>query len=194
MGLMTIQEFQNELNKRFPETDLDFPEFRLVEFDTPLANVSGCEKRLEMIFPPEFVEITTRYFFGELQIGQVSFGNHGEYYEQIADSNVDRPEQEDPWWEWSKDQRPGDLVYIAYGDPYAVIMNWRTGEVFAYIGGELWSESKVKVARGFRDFFLAVGTVGVKRKMGEGDLVLAKEVAEAVGGEEGFDFWRQMTY
>ena len=194
MALMTIQEFQNALNSKFSGADLDFPEFCLISFDTSRETVSDCENRLDMTFPSEFVEITTCYNFGRLRIGHVSFGDYGEYYQQLADWNVDRPEQQNPWWEWSKNERPRDYVNIGLANMFVVIMNWRTGEVFAYIGGELWSEAKIKVARNFRNFFLGVGTVGVKRKIGEGDLELAKEVAEAIGGKEGFDFWRQMTY
>jgi hypothetical protein len=76
---------------------------------------------------------------------------------------------------------------VGNSDPFSILLNVNTGEVFA-MDPEIGWENSVQIARNFEDFLRGVGTVMLSRNEIEDRKHLAETILYDVGGQD-FGFW-----
>jgi len=144
--MLSIAELEKTLNEAFPELGSDLPCMRLQRRAVP-TEMKQAENRLRLTLPVEFADLVTTYDFGKLSIGPVAFGATGDYERDLLTLN-----EQTRWW--GDGARPGKYLLIANSDPYAILLDTKSGTVLAYDAELGWQHAKT-VAASF-DLFIRV--------------------------------------
>jgi len=184
MKLLSIDDIRTGLDRQFLPQDPMFVGFRLIERPMPAGAIEHAEKTLAIAFPEDFRELIARFDFGNLTIGPIVFGASGDYLAETTELN-----QETGWW--GPGERPGNLLMIANSDPFAILLEIRSGCVYA-LDPDLGLQRTHKIAHAFVSFFLGVGTIVLMRQQVEDRHALATAVSGGVGSEHAA-FWLQLA-
>jgi hypothetical protein len=180
LKLLSIDDIKAGLDKEFLPLEPMLTGFRLIEKVTPSSAIEDAEKKISIRFPDDFREIIAKYDFGNLTVGFVAFCASGNYLNQLIELNSSVK-----WW--GHGERPVDVIMIGNSDPFAILMDAQSGSIYALDSEIGWGKSR-KIADSFFKFFLALGTVVLKRNQTKGRQALVSDILEDVGGESS-EFW-----
>lgn len=180
MTLLTIDEIQVGLDREFLPLEPMLCGFRLVQKSVPNQLVEDVENKLLVSLPKEFRDLILAFDFGQLTIGPVAFCATGDYFSELFQLNT-----QVNWWRG--EQRPEGLLMVANSDPFAILLDLKTGAVLA-MDAEIGYEKSVRIARNFRDFLLGIGTLMLMRNVSNDRQDLARTVSSDVGSVD-LEFW-----
>jgi hypothetical protein len=180
MRLLSIDEIKAGLEREFLPLEPMLVGFRLLGTSTSETAIEGAEKSVATTFPQDFRELIARFDLGNLTIGPVVFGTSGDYLGEIIE--IDRTIN---WW--GHGTRPANLLMIGNSDPFAIIMDSRSGFVYG-LDPELGMKESRKIADSFLNFLMGLGIVVVTRHWTEDCCDFVTSVSAAVGGEHD-GFW-----
>lgn len=184
MKLLSVDDIRAGLDRQYSPLEPALVGFRLIERPAPAGAIKHAEQALAVAFPENFRELIARFDFGNLTIGPIVFGICGDYLAEIAGLN-----QKTGWW--GRGERPDNLLMIANSDPFAILMDTRSGCVYA-LDPELGPQGTYKIADTFLSFFLGVGTTVLMRQQVEDRSGLATAVSVGVGSEHA-PFWHELA-
>ncbi|WP_289997894.1 SMI1/KNR4 family protein [Photorhabdus laumondii] len=178
--LLTIKEISEQLDEKFSLLGDDFDDLKLSKRYKPLLNVEILEKKLNVIFPKEFLSFIKDYDLDNLSLGNISFGNGSDYLEMIV--NINSESAFNHWW--IGENRPKEFIVIAISDPYTILLNTITGEVFV-----MTSESSMddfeQVSTSFELFIRGVGTIFLGKET-------STKIIKYVGSRTN-EFWEEIA-
>jgi hypothetical protein len=188
MHLLSLKEIQTrllELSRAFgggiPELNMKASMLTGIELDELGV---GLDVRLS----ESFRKVLLLYDFGELNVGNVWFGQRGDYIEFLEFSNG--PDVFPPWW--SQGIRPKDRILVAATDGYIILLNTADGGVAAYLRSEDWSANR-RIADTFELLVRGAGTVYFGRQETDDQRALGKEVAMLCGADTSSRFWQDLA-
>jgi len=197
MPIPTLKTLIEQLERKYGGHKSTSRNLGMTPYRTPRIFVSETESYLGVRFPNDFVELTTSYQFGDLELGALWFGNGESYFDFLISANQEPVEPVWPmttWWDSKNGVRPRHLIEVAGTDPHLVLLNVESGEVMAYDPTDESWEDSYKIADNFELFIRGAAYADLHR--GEDDDVdeeLAAEIEEAVGAEPGHYFWSNAT-
>jgi hypothetical protein len=135
--------------------------------------IAACSRQIGVDLPNSFSDIVLNYDFGRFTLGFVAFGHSGDYFSQLAEWNGEN------WW--GAGQRPGHLVIVGAGDPFAILLDVSTEAITAIDDDRNWQRA-LPVASDFELFLRGMGTM----MFCEDRAKILAPLTKAVGGEEAF--------
>lgn len=187
VSLLTLEEVRIKLDEEFAPLEPDITGYRLRVPGLPRSDIEEVESLLGAKLPGSFVEIISKYDFGDLTIGGVFFGHTGNFGEFLARENGGYRDY--PWW--GDSERPKNLLMIAATDGYVVLFDISTDAISAYLRSSSWRESRV-VSVSFELFVRAVGTLYLLKKQMKNENEFLDEIRAAVGCSADTKFWDEL--
>jgi hypothetical protein len=184
MALLTIQQIQLGLDKKFRSLEPMLSGFRLEEGGSLESEVSQCETFFKTTFPNDFRNLIKQFDFGKFTVGPIVFCNNGEYLNEVITLNTSIV-----WW--GVGPRPKNFLMIANSDPYSVLLALDTGAVWV-MDKESDYEQATCVANSFELYLRGVGTVMLQRGEFSNKDQLAGMVLMSVGGL-GLGYWEYLA-
>lgn len=185
--LLDVESIQMRLDEQFLPLEPMLTGMRLITKNNQKFGLAECEHRLGITFPSAFVALTTQFDFGQLTIGPVAFGNRGDYFAWLVDTNQNDLQNDLAWW--SGANRPEGLVMIANSDPFAIVLDTTSAKVLAFSHGSDSANKNFTIAEGFDHFVRGVGTAMLERNPDGGNEDLARNIASSVGVDKNNRFW-----
>jgi hypothetical protein len=182
--LLSIDEIRAGLEREFLPLEPMLTGFRLIESTPSEGTIASAEKAVATNFPKDFRELIARFDFGNLTIGPVVFGTSGDYLGEIIELN------ERAGW-WGRAERPTDLLMIANSDPFAILLDCRSGSVYSSDVESGWQKAR-KIADNFSTFLVGLGTTVLKRFGTHDRYGLANAIAKRVGNDHP-EFWLNLA-
>ncbi|WP_109850332.1 nuclease [Proteus sp. CA142267] len=152
--LLTLDQITKALEDKFFPLGEDFNDLILFKRTTPLTGLGLLEKTLTLSLPDDFTSFTSLYNLDNFSLFNISFGCDEDYLERLLMLNS--PNEFTQWW--IGDKRPENIIVIALSDPYTILLNTQTGNVFA-MTSESSMDSFEHIAANFFVFFSAVTTL-----------------------------------
>ncbi len=178
--LLTVEEIREQLdNKFFPLGD-DFDDLRLLNRDKPLLNIKLVESKLNISFPELFVSFLSTYNLDNFSLCNISFGNGSDYLDMLVEINAE--DNINKWWIGEK--RPVEYIVIAISDPYTILLNTITGQIFSMTSESLMDDF-VPIASDFVLFFRGIGTLFLTKETPD---IIAKLVSSQT-----IEFWDELS-
>ncbi|CRL65556.1 hypothetical protein [Proteus vulgaris] len=146
--LLTLDEITKELEKKFSPLGEDFDDLVLFKRATPLTDLSTLEQKSILSLPDDFTSFISLYNLDNFSLFNISFGCGEDYLERLFMLNS--PNEFTQWWTGNK--RPENMIVIALSDPYTLLLNTQTGNVFA-MTSETPMDSFEHIAANFFVFF-----------------------------------------
>lgn len=184
MNLLSFEEIQKRLDKEFIPLEPMLKGYRLNKGGLEENTISKCESTLSVNFPLDYRRLISIYDFGNLTIGPVAFCATGDYSSELIDYN------EHVAW-WGEDQRPSNLIMIANSDPFAILLEVNTGEIFA-MDTELGWKKSTRISESFEKFVRGIGTVILLRSDADDKEKLANTVNDIIGSQN-ISFWTTLA-
>lgn len=178
--LLTLEEIREQLDNKFLPLGSDFDDLRLLKREQPLLNLKSSEEQLNISFPEEFSSFLNGYNLDCFSLCNISFGNGSDYLNMLV--SINGRDNINKWW--TGKNRPAEFIVIAMSDPYTILLNVNTGEVFSMISESSMNDFE-QIASGFILFFRGLGTLFVNK---ESPLVIAKLVSSKTVG-----FWDELS-
>ncbi|MGI3427959.1 nuclease [Providencia stuartii] len=178
--LLTLEEIREQLNNKFSPLGSDFDDLRLLKRDQPLLNLKSSEELLNITFPEKFSSFLDSYNLDNFSLCNISFGNGSDYLNMLVSIN-DR-DNVNKWW--TGKNRPAEFIVIAISDPYTIILNVNTGEVFS-MTNESSMDDFEQIASDFILFFRGLGTLFINK---ESPMAIAKLVSS-----QAIKFWDELS-
>ena len=135
--------------------------------------IAACSRQIGVSLPNSFSQIVLKYNFSRFTLGFVAFGHTGDYFSELAEWNGGN------WW--GAGQRPGHLVVVGAGDPFAILLDVSTGAISAIDEDRHW-ERALPVASDFELFLRGMGTM----MFCEDRAKILGVLTKAVGGDVAF--------
>lgn len=152
--LLTLDQITKELEDKFSPLGEDFNDLILFKRATPLTGLGLLEQTLTLSLPDDFTSFISLYNLDNFSLFNISFGCGEDYLERLFMLNS--PNEFAQWW--IGDKRPENIIVIALSDPYTILLNTQTGNVFA-MTSESSMDSFEHIAVNFCVFFRAVATL-----------------------------------
>lgn len=152
--LLTFDEITKALEDKFSPLGEDFNDFILFKRTTLLTGLDLLEQMLTLSFPDDFTSFISLYNLDNFSLFNISFGCGEDYLERLFMLNS--PNEFTQWW--IGDERPENVIVIALSDPYTLLLNTQTGNVFV-MTSESSMDSFEHIAVNFFAFFRAVATL-----------------------------------
>lgn len=152
--LLTLDEITKELEDKFSPLGDDFTDLVLFKRATPLADLDTLEQKSMLSLPDDFSSFISLYNLDNFSLFNISFGCGEDYLERLFMLNS--PNEFAQWW--IGDKRPENMIVIALSDPYTILLNTQTGDVFAMTSETPMDRFK-HIATNFFVFFSAVATL-----------------------------------
>nr|WP_216654563.1 SMI1/KNR4 family protein [Providencia stuartii] len=178
--MLTLEEIREQLNNKFSPLGSDFDDLRLLKRDQPLLNLKSSEELLNITFPEKFSSFLDSYNLDNFSLCNISFGNGSDYLNMLVSIN-DR-DNVNKWW--TGKNRPAEFIVIAISDPYTIILNVNTGEVFS-MTNESSMDDFEQIASNFILFFRGLGTLFINK---ESPMTIAKLVSS-----QAIEFWDELS-
>ena len=180
--LLTVDQIAEQLNQYFcsdlEDDELDLSDLVLHSQAHDIdANLRALERNLNLVLPETFKQLNRAYDLSQFTLGNISFGFGGHYLQSIQASNQD--EQFSPWWQG--DARPQSRILIAAGDPFAVIMDCESHNIYALDSSGQYEH----IATDFDLFFRGMGSVVLGH-------VSSLEACLVVGFDQERVFWNEV--
>lgn len=185
MRLLTIDEIQAGLDDAFLPLEPMITGCRLFKRTLATMSVDHVETSLATRLPRELRDFLCRYDLGSLTIGPIVFGVDCSYLGNVIEWNTNTR-----WW--GIGQRPAELLMIAISDPFALLLNTRTGGVLAMDTERSWQDAPI-IATSFCTFFRGIGTVMLSRNATVDHVELARAVSVIVGSGD-VAFWQFLAH
>lgn len=183
MELLTLDEIKQGLEQEFLPLEPMLTGFRLIDGGVSDEALNFFEHQLGTKLPENFRDLVKKFDFGHLTIGPIVFCNTGDYLQELTEFN-----SRAKWW--GEGLRPQKMLMVANSDPYFILLNVETEELFA---GEVelgWQCAK-RVAKGFNVYLRCIGTAMLNRNIVDNDREFAEAVMHASGGTD-LDYWSQL--
>lgn len=194
--LLSLEQVQFGLAEKFAGYKEKFPALfaeRVPKRATDSVSqdtINVIEREIGRKLPPSFERMLKAWDFGNFSIASINFSTKERYAEQFIAYNKNIPGVR--WWEDQEDEtRPSDFVMIAQGDPFVVLLELSTGQIFAYVTDN-GSESRVPVAPGIEMFLRALGTVELKIANASSPSLFIDAVVAELGNKVSNDFWTEL--
>lgn len=152
--LLTLDEITKELEDKFSPLGEHFNDLILFKRKAPLTDFGLLEQTLILSLPDDFTSFISLYNLDNFSLFNISFGCGEDYLERLFMLNGFN---EFAQW-WIGDKRPENIIVIALSDPYTILLNTLTGNVFA-MTSESSMDSFEHIAVNFFAFFRAVATL-----------------------------------
>ncbi|QIG07003.1 SMI1/KNR4 family protein [Proteus sp. ZN5] len=152
--LLTLDEITKALEDKFSPLGEDFNDLVLLKRTTPFTDLNFLEQTLTLSLPDDFTSFISLYNLDNFSLFNISFGCGEDYLERLFMLNS--PNEFAQWW--IGDKRPENVIVIALSDPYTILLNTQTGNVFA-MTSESSMDSFEHIAANFFAFFSAVATL-----------------------------------
>lgn len=152
--LLTLDEITKKLENKFSPLGEDFDDLVLFKRTTPRSDLDTLEQKLMLSLPDDFTSFISLYNLDNFSLFNISFGCGEGYLERLFMLNS--PNGFEQWWIGNK--RPENMMVIALSDPYTLLLNTQTGNVFA-MTSESSMDSFEHIAMNFFVFFRAVATL-----------------------------------
>lgn len=152
--LLTLDEITKELEDKFSPLGENFNDLILFKRKTPLTDFGLLEQTLTLSLPDDFTSFISLYNLDNFSLFNISFGCGEDYLERLFMLN--EPNEFTQWW--IGDKRPENIIVIALSDPYTILLNTLTGNIFA-MTSESSMDSFEHIAVNFFAFFRAVATL-----------------------------------
>lgn len=152
--LLTLDEITKELEDKFSPLGEDFNDLILFKRKAPLTDFGLLEQTLTLSLPDDFTSFISLYNLDNFSLFNISFGCGEDYLERLFMLNGFN---EFTQW-WIGDKRPENIIVIALSDPYTILLNTLTGNIFA-MTSESSMDSFEHIAVNFFAFFRAVATL-----------------------------------
>jgi hypothetical protein len=189
--LLDFDEIQLRLDERFIPLEPMLLGMRLVPGNDLDSKLAACERQLGITFPKAFASLATRFDFGYLTIGPITFCSTGDYFSWLLDGNQDEPGQIFPWWSGAR--RPRDIIAIANSDGFGVFLDVKNGKVFVIDDCSDSSAEMFEVSTSFDLFVRTLATAMLERNPDGGNELLARSIASAAGVDQSNRFWEWIT-
>lgn len=183
MKLLSIDEIQAGFDAEFKPLEPMLTGFRLVEKELSGAAINKLESDLGVSLPDDMSDLISCFDFGQLTIGPVAFCASGDYLEELRSLDETR------WW--GNSVKPDGLILIANSDPYAILLNVNTGDVYAF-DASVSGFHPLKVASSFSGFFRGLGTAILLRAQVPTTSNLAEFIHQNVNGED-LSYWQKLV-
>lgn len=164
MTLLSLDQICSALSDRFHDELRDFPG-AFGAFVPKRATAGAAEAIAERVasdlgaaLPSSMLGALREWSLGQLRIGSTVFCIGGDYGACLTKYNAERPRP--PWW-GDITNRPTNLLKIADGDPYTVLVEIDSGQIRAFPIDESFTASTL-VAPNLSMFLRALGTVEVR--------------------------------
>ncbi|MGG7670780.1 SMI1/KNR4 family protein [Yersinia sp. J1] len=174
--LLTIEEIESQLDKKFSPFDGEMDDLILTKRKFPISNLESSEKTLDITFPSDFVSFLKKYDIDNFSLGNVAFGSGGDYLEKIIALND--KDNFSHWWVGNT--RPRGVIVIALSDPYAILLNTNDCKIYAITSEERASDRE-PIAIDFNKFIRGVGSVFLK--------ACSRNEIEILVGSKNSEFW-----
>lgn len=194
-SFLTYSEIQQQMRVRWADALSQFPEFETCRPSKPglgAANrlVDAIESEFGTKLPLSFCEAAAQWDLGRLELACFGFARDGDYLARLVQLNAAVPGLE--WWgDRDEAARPVDLLAIAHGDPFMVLLNTESGEIFAHAVDD-GSANTQRVAPSLELFLRAAGTCNLGAK-GVVDLDELSDSLVAELGSPYRPFWRELA-
>ncbi|MFZ3003916.1 MAG: hypothetical protein WA071_26615 [Undibacterium umbellatum] len=185
MKLLSIREIQSGLDKEFLPLEPMLSGYRIVEKVLSERIIAETETILKVKFPVEFRIIISAIDFGRLTIGPIVFCARGDYMQELIELNTSVC-----WWEGML--RPSDFIMIGNSDPFAILLNVKTGRVLAMDSEAAFVSDRI-IAENFQSFFCGVGTAILMKNDISDRRNLAKCISDCVKCDD-IEFWSGLTH
>lgn len=152
--LLTCDKIAKELENKFSSLGDDFSDLILFKRTAPLTDIDLLEHKLMLSLPDDFISFVSLYNLDNFSLFNISFGCGESYFERLFMLNS--PNEFAQWW--IGDKRPENMIVIALSDPYTILLNTQTGDIFA-MTSESSMDSFEHIAANFSVFFSAVATL-----------------------------------
>ena len=183
--LMTIQEVADytysELKKIIetdPELGDELSDLALKPNETfSEEDLLHLKEKVGSNLPADFVELISKYDFGDLTLRQVSFGYQTNYFSFLMENN-------DSSNHYYDELKEANVLYIGGGDPYRIMLSLENGAVYAT---DYDITERIQVAPSFKLFIQGLGTAcyAFNNDIFEEFLQIAKNEF----GETSLSFW-----
>jgi len=188
LNLLTLKEIQTRLLKLYRVFDSNIPELNMRASTLTDVELDELGAMLSVRLPESFREVLLLYDFGELNVGNIWFGQMGDYIEFLKSFNG--PDASTPWW--GQGIRPKDHILVATTDGYIILLNTAYGSVVAYLRFEDWSANR-RIADTFELLVRGAGTVYFGHKATDDQRALGEEVATLCGADMRSKFWQELA-
>ncbi|MBI6527605.1 nuclease [Proteus vulgaris] len=152
--LLALDEITKELENKFSPLGEDFDDLVLFKRAAPLTDLDLLEQNLTLSPLDDFTSFISLYNLDNFSLFNISFGCGEDYLERLFMLNS--PNEFTQWW--TGDYRPENMIVIALSDPYTILLNTQTGDIFAMTSGSP-TDSFEHIAANFFVFFSAVATL-----------------------------------
>lgn len=192
--LLSLSSIEDGLKGRFGELAAQHPAHfgacvpRASTRDDAERLAGEIQRSLDCRLPPSFVDAMATWDLGHCEIAGILFGRGSRYDEQVAEYNAPTPGIR--WWEDTEGtSRPADLIMVASGDPWILLLHCVTGQALAY-DSEAGSPTARPIASDFSHLVRGLATV----ELATGDQARSQgffeSIAGSVGQPESVWFWR----
>ncbi|MEG0279539.1 MAG: nuclease [Morganella sp. (in: enterobacteria)] len=178
--LLTPEEIRKQLDNKFYPLGDDFDDLRLFKRDKPLLNVKLSESKLNISFSEGFVSFLSAYNLDNFSLFNISFGSGYDYLDMLVEINSE--DNFNKWWVGGK--RPTEYIVIAISDPYTILLNTITGQIFS-MTSESSMDDLEQIASDFLFFFRGIGTLFLTKEAPD---VIAKLVSSQT-----IEFWDKLS-
>ncbi|ANF96468.1 SMI1/KNR4 family protein [Paenibacillus bovis] len=176
--MLTLSEIKQKLDDKFIPLQDIVNGLRLMERKQNVtAQVRQLEQQLGMSLPADFADFVHAYDLDNFGLCNVTFGTENDYVKWVLDINT--TSGFDRWWSGS--ERPAALICIALSDPYTLLLNLQTNEVYA-MTSETQDGEWQRVASHFSLFIRGLGTAYLES-------VSPKQLAQETEAET-LNFWQ----
>jgi len=180
--MLSITEIKQKLDDKFIPLQDIVDGLRLIERKQDItAQVRCLEQQLGMNLPADFVDFICRYDLDHFGLCNVTFGTENDYVEWIL--HINTTTGFDRWW--SSSARPAALICIAQSDPYTLLLDLQTSEVYAMTSETADGEWQ-RAANHFVLLIQGLGTAYLES-------VSPEQLVQATGAET-LEFWEWAVY
>lgn len=152
--IYTISDLKSALDEIFLPIEDDIQGMRLTKNKSSESSTEFLAEHLHCTFPEDFVDITEEYDFGNFAIGNIEFGYKEDYFQRLI--KINNAPEFNQWWQGS--DRPSQIVLIAISDPYSILLDCRSGAIYAMLSDDEWLIWR-EVSVNFEAFVRCVGSI-----------------------------------
>lgn len=190
MKLIAPAELQDFLEQEFASIEPEFVEglllrsCHLADAEIQRAdNILGVAK-----LPADFSSLISQYDFGNFSLLNIQFGVRStgtlDWLLEMNDATTFGLEA------FITELKAHSLILIANGEPYAILLNVKTGDITA-VSSEESVAGRLPVASSFPQFIAGLGTAF--RAQRKGRLADFRKLARQAFGEAAYPFWHGVT-
>jgi hypothetical protein len=195
-NLLSVSEIQQQMRVHWADALTKFPEFEVYIPSAPrqeaaIRLLDSIESEFESRLPLSFREAAAQWDLSRLELGCFGFATDGDYLSRLLQLNAAVPGLE--WWgDRDEPARPADLLAIAHGDPFMVLLDMKSGAIYAHAVDD-GSANTQCVAPSLDTFLRAAGTCYLQAKAAGDHNGFADSLATEMASPPARPFWRELV-